>query len=181
MNPKNCVVIGPAVMQYDVTKLLQFSDVVVSGNMLKTHNFPYAVVNSETRLQDMLNTPAFRESLILAPEKLYRKYVFFEQVDCLPSLPEVKSTGREIHELSEQSLSLMLAMWMEKKRIYLFGYDIFDLDERSVLLSILAANPFSEIFYVRKPNPQRIGIFETYDNISVIDYREFESHRNATS
>ena len=179
MNPENCAVIGPAVMQYDIDKIQAFCDTVVAGNIQKNHEFPYAVVNSETRLQDMLNSPNFRESVILAPDTLYKKYVFFEQIDALPSLPEIKSTGKSVAELSDQSLALMLAMWMEKKHIYLFGYDIFDLTERSVLWSILNSNPFSQIHYVRKPNPQKIGIFDAYDNVSVIDYTEFDRIRNA--
>lgn len=178
MNPENCVVIGPSIMPYDVSKLLSFSDVILAGNTRKDHTFPYAVVNSEIRLQDMLNSPSFRDTIILSPDKLYKKYVFFEQVDSLPAMPAVKSTGMEIDKLSEQSMALMLSLWMEKKNIYLFGYDIQDLDERSVLLSILNANQFSNIFYVRKPNPTKIHLFDTYEKMSVIDYTEFDKIRN---
>jgi hypothetical protein len=84
----------------------------------------------------------------------------------------------EIEKLSEQSMALMLSLWMEKKNIYLFGYDIQDLEERSVLLSILNANHFSNIFYVRKPNPTKIHLFDTYEKMSVIDYTEFDKIRN---
>ena len=177
MNPENCVVIGPAVMQYDVTKLSRFCDVVIAGNVRKDLEFPYATVNSETRLQDMLNSASFRETIILTPDKLYKKYVW--RIDALPSLPEVSSTGKKMEELSEQSLALMLAMWMEKKHIYLFGYDIQDLGERSVLLSILGANPFSNVYYVRKPNPAKIHLFDTYENTQVIDFAEFDRIRDA--
>lgn len=179
MNPENCVVIGPAVMQYDQEKLLAFSDVIVAGNVQKTHTWPYATVNSETRLQDMLNSPNFRDTIILTPDKLYKKYVFFEQIDNLPSLPEVKSTGKNINQLSEQLLALMLAMWMEKKEIFLFGYDIQDLEERANLLAVLSANPFCKVHYVRKPNPSKIFLFDSYENVSVIDYNEFRDIQNA--
>ena len=179
MNPENCAVIGPAVMQYDKDKLLSFSDVILAGNAHKTHEVPYATVNSDTRLQDMLNSPVFRGTIILAPDDLYRKYVFFEQIDCLPSLPAVKSTGKPLAELSEQSLALMLAQWMDKKHIYLFGYDIENLDERAVLLNIMGSNNFAHIYYVRKPNPSKIHLFDTYENVSVIDYNEFDRIHNA--
>jgi hypothetical protein len=179
MNPENCVVIGPAVLQYDKDALLAFADVILAGNAHKTHEVPYATVSSETRLQDMLNSPVFRNTTILAPDSLYRKYVFFEQIDCLPSLPAVKSTGKKIDELSEQSLALMLAQWMDKKHIYLFGYDIEDLDERSMLLNILGASPFCNVYYVRKPNPAKIHLFDTYENTQVIDFTEFDRIRNA--
>jgi hypothetical protein len=179
MNPENCVVIGPAVMRYDSARLLEFCDVIVAGNIHKNNEFPYATVNSETRLQDMLNSASFRETIILTPDKLYKKYVFFEQIDALPSLPEVNSTGKKMEELSEQSLALMLAMWMEKKHIYLFGYDIQDLEERSVLLGILGANPFCNVYYVRKPNPAKIHLFDTYENTQVIDFTEFDRIRDA--
>lgn len=179
MNSENCVVIGPAVLQYNKDALLAFADVVLAGNAHKTHEVPYATVSSETRLQDMLNSPVFRNTIILAPESLYRKYVFFEQIDCLPSLPTVKSTGKKIDELSEQSLALMLAQWMDKKHIYLFGYDIENLNEREVLLSIMGANNFANIYYVRKPNPSKIHLFDSYENVSVIDYKQFDKVRNA--
>lgn len=165
-------------MQYNPGKLLEFSDVIVAGNVHKDHKFPYATVNSETRLQDMLNSASFRETIILTPDKLYKKYVFFEQIDALPSLPEVKSTGKKMEELSEQSLALMLAMWMDKKNIYLFGYDIEDLEERSVLLSILGSNPFCNVYYVRKPNPAKIHLFDAYENMQVINFIEFERMKN---
>lgn len=179
MNPENCAVIGTAVIQYDIDKIQAFCDTIVAGNIHKNHEFPYAVVNSETRLQDMLNSPSFRESIILAPDTLYKKYVFFEQIDSIPSLPNVKHTGKTIDELSEQSLALMLAMWMDKKKIYLFGYDIFDPNERSILLDLLNHNSFNQFFYVRKTNPQKIGMFDAYDNITVLDYKQFERIRNA--
>jgi hypothetical protein len=179
MNSENCAVIGPAVMLYDKDKLLSFSDVILAGNAHKTHEMPYATVNSETRLQDMLNSPVFRNTTILAPDSLYRKYVFFEQIDCLPSLPAVKNTGKKTNELSEQSLALMLAQWMDKKHIYLFGYDIENLDERAVLLSIMGSNNFAHIYYVRKPNPSKIRLFDSYENVSVIDYKQFDKTRNA--
>ena len=112
MNPENCVVIGPAPVQYDLQTLVNFSDTVVAGNTHKNNSFTYATVASETRLQDMLNTPSFRDTIILAPDKLYKKYVFFEQIDNLPSLPFVKSTGKSTENLSDQSLALMLALWL---------------------------------------------------------------------
>ena len=179
MNSENCAVIGPAVMQYDIDKIQAFCDTVVAGNIHKNHEFPYAVVNSETRLQDMLNSANFRQTIILTPDKLYKKYVFFEQIDALPSPPEIKSTGKSVAELSDQSLALMLAQWMEKKHIYLFGYDIENLDERAVLLNIMGSNNFAYIYYVRKPNPSKIHLFDTYENVSVIDYNEFDRIRNA--
>ena len=178
MNPENCVVIGPAPVQYDLQTLVDFSDTVVAGNTHKNNSFTYATVASETRLQDMLNTPSFRDTIILAPDKLYKKYVFFEQIDNLPSLPFVKSTGKSTENLSDQSLALMLALWLEKKNIYLFGYDIEDLDERATLMLILGANHFSNIFYVRKPNPSKIHLFDAYDNMQVIDYNQFGEIKN---
>ena len=67
-SPENCVVIGPAVLQYDKDALLTFADVILAGNAHKTHEVPYATVSSETQLQDMLNSPVFRNTIILSPE-----------------------------------------------------------------------------------------------------------------
>jgi hypothetical protein len=178
MNTENCVVIGPAIMRYDTEKLTQFADVILAGNSKKDNEFKYAVAMRENILQDMLNSSSFRQTIVLAPQDLYKKYVFFEQIDELPSLPQVPSTGYKLNDLSEQSVALMLALWMEKKNIYLFGYDIQDLKERAILLSILAANPFANVFYTRKPNPAKIHLFDTYENVKVIDYNQFDEMAN---
>lgn len=174
---ENCVVIGPLFSQYDPDKLLDFSDTIIAGNVIKSHPFDYAAVTKETQLQEMLNSGAFRQTILLCTPALYKKYIFFEQVDCLPSLPTVANTGKKIDQLSEQAIAVMLSIWLEKKDVYLFGYDIFDLDERSVLMSILTVSPHTQFFFVRKPNPQKIKVFDTYQNIKVIDYNTFEGIR----
>lgn len=179
MNTEHCAVIGGHLIDYDIHKIQSFCDTIVSGNAHSQHKFAYSVVNSENKLQDMLNSSIFKDTMILAPEKLYKKYIFFEQVDNLPSLPDIQVINRPIESLSEQCLALMLAMWMDKKNIYLFGYDIFDPNERSILLDLLNHNSFNQFFYVRKTNPQKIGMFDAYDNVTVLDYKQFERIRNA--
>lgn len=177
MSKDKCVVIGSAVMDYRLDKLVDNYDVIQASNQYRTHPVDYAVINRESALQELLNNTVFRDSVLLVPDALYKKYIFFDQVDALPSLPTVRSTGKNVESLSEQSLALMLALWMERKHVYLFGYDIENLNERAILLSIMGSNPFSQIYYVRKPNPNKIFLFDAYDHVSVIDYREFD--RNA--
>jgi hypothetical protein len=171
---KNCVVIGPLFAQYDPDKLLSFGDTIMAGSVLQSHTFDYGVVAKESKLQEMINSSAFRQTTLLCTPSLYKKYLFFEQVDCLPSLPTVANTGKKIDDLSEQAISVMLSVWLEKQNVYLFGYDIFDLEERSVLMAILTVSPHTKFFFVRKPNPQKINVFDSYENMNVIDYVTFD-------
>jgi hypothetical protein len=53
--------------------------------------FDYATANTETNLQDMLNSASFRGTELLVPEPLFKKYVFFDGVNCLPEFPGLKS------------------------------------------------------------------------------------------
>ena len=173
MSSENIVILGNVPIEYPMAKLTEKHTVIACGNTYKTANFDYAVVNSETRLQDMLNTTSFKDTDILTTESLFKKYIFFDQVDYLPSFPGEKIAGTS-DKCSEQTLALMLACWLEKKNIYLFGYDIQNLEERSVLLNLGMIYPHNNIIYVRKPNPTKIFLFDTYDNMSVSDYNEFK-------
>lgn len=173
MTTENIVILGNVPIEYPIAKLTEKHSVIACGNTYKTANFAYAVVNSETRLQDMLNSASFRQTDILTTESLFKKYIFFDQVDYLPSFPGEKITGTP-DKCSEQTLALMLACWLEKKNIYLIGYDIQNLEERSMLLNLGMIYPHNNIVYVRKPNPTKIFLFDTHDNMSVMDYEQFK-------
>ena len=173
MSSENIVILGNVPIEYPLDKLTEKHTVIACGNTYKSANFAYAVVNIETRLQDMLNSASFRETDVLTTQSLFKKYIFFDQVDYLPSFPGEKIAGTA-EECSEQALALMLACWLEKKNVYLFGYDIQDLDERSKLLNLGSIYPHNNIIYVRKPNPTKIFLFDNYENMSVMDYKEFK-------
>ena len=73
---------------------------------------------------------------------------------------------------------MLLGIWMEHKKIYLFGYDIEDLEERSNLINVINNHPHTEIVYVRKPNPNKIFLFDAYENVSIMDYNDFNEMTN---
>jgi len=170
---EDLVIVGPVPIKYNLKYVTDRYDTIVCGNTAKFMEPKYAIVNSETRLQDMLNSPSYKQSDILTTQELYKKYIFFDQVDFLPSFPGEKVVSKP-HAVSEQSLALMFACWLEKKTVYLFGYDIEDLSERADLLNLGACYPHSDIVYVRKPNPTKIFLFDAIDNMRVMDYNEFD-------
>jgi hypothetical protein len=61
---------------------------------------------------------------------------------------------------------------LDIETILLLGYDIENLNERARLLSIGSAHPHNKIMYVRKPNPNKIFLFDKYPNMSVTDYKK---------
>jgi hypothetical protein len=89
-------------------------------------------------------------------------------------MPAAAVLDKTYDSLSDQSLALMLACWMEIDHIYLFGYDIVDLTERERLKTIAMLSPHNQFYYVRKPNPQKIHLYDDFENIHIIDYKDFK-------
>ena len=171
-------VVGGVPFAYPFDSIDRVGDTIMAGNSHKTHSFRWAVTSRETVLQDMINTVSFRGSSLLTTATLYKKYVFFEQVDCLPNMPAASVLDKKYDSLSDQSLALMLACWMEIDHIYLFGYDIEDLTERERLKTVAMLSPHNQFYYVRKPNPQKIHLYDDYENIHIMDYNEFDRISN---
>jgi hypothetical protein len=170
----NITVVGGVPFVYPFERIDRVGDTIIAGNSHKSHSFRWAVTSRETVLQDMINTVSFRDSSLLTTAALYKKYVFFEQVDCLPSMPAAAVLDKKYDSLSDQSLALMLACWMGIDRIYLFGYNIVDLAERERLKTVAMLSPHNHFYYVRKPNPQKIHLYDDFENIHIIDYKEFD-------
>ena len=74
-------------VRFDLEQARALGPVIASANTNKTTTFDDATVNTETTLQDILNSANFRGSELLAPEKLFKKYVFFDGVTSLPDFP----------------------------------------------------------------------------------------------
>ena len=165
-------VVGSQPLDFDLTVCKRLGPMIVAGNSHKNTVFEYATANSEQHVQDMLNSPSFRDTRIVVNERLYKKYIFFDPLDCVPNFPAVNSMDLSSSELSEQSLALLLACWLDIETILLLGYDIENLTERARLLSIGSAHPHNKIVYVRKPNPNKIFLFDKYPNMSVTDYKK---------
>ncbi len=144
-------VIGSLPIRFDIELIRPLGPVIASANSNKSTRFDYATVNTETNLQDMLNSASFRGTDLLVPEKLFKKYVFFDGVTCLPSFPGLKSYDIDPEKCSPQVLSLMLSVYLNQKIVFLLGYDISNPIELTRLKSIMIANPNTKFMYICDP------------------------------
>lgn len=144
-------VIGNLPVRFDIEQARALGPVIASANSNKSIRFEYATVNTETNLQDMLNSPNFSETDLLVPEKLFKKYVFFDGVTCLPEFPGLKSYDIDPEKCSPQTLSLMLAVYLKQTMVFLLGYDISNPTELTRLKSIAIANPQTKFMYICDP------------------------------
>jgi hypothetical protein len=144
-------VVGNLPVRFDLEQARALGPVIASANANKTTTFDYATVNTETTLQDILNSANFRGTELLAPEKLFKKYVFFDGVTCLPDFPGLKSYDIDPEKCSTQTLSLMLAVYLRQTIVFLLGYDISNPIELTRLKSIMVANPNTKFMYICNP------------------------------
>jgi hypothetical protein len=144
-------VVGSLPIKFDIDQAKKVGPVIASANSNKSITFDYATVNTETNLQDMLNSPNFQNTNLLAPEKLFKKYVFFDGLCCLPEFPGLKSYDIDPEKCSPQTLSLMLAVYLRQTIIFLVGYDISNPTELTRLKSIALANPQTKFMYICNP------------------------------
>ena len=144
-------VVGNLPVRFDIEQAKTLGPVVASANSNKSIKFDYATVNTETNLQDMLNSANFRGTKLLVPEPLFKKYVFFDDVTCLPDFPGLKTYDIDPEKCSPQVLSLMLSVYIKKDIVFLLGYDISNPVELTRLKSIMLANPNTKFMYICDP------------------------------
>ena len=144
-------VVGSLPVKFDLDQAKRLGPTIGSSNSNKTTMFDYATVNSELNLQDMLNSHTFKHTNILAPEKLYKKYLFFDGLCNMPHFPGLKSFDIEQEKCSPQTLSLLLAVYLQKKVVFLLGYDISNPTELTRLKSIALSHPDIKFMYICNP------------------------------
>lgn len=163
-------------LSYEVQKLKKEGLWILTSELIQNimpHSDCVFVTNSENSLIKALNRAT--NYRILTNGRLFKKYIFFEKLESFPQFPFFPPTINKISECSEQNLALLFALWTESEVVYLFGFDIENLNERTILLSIIEAHPHQRIFYVRKPNKTKIRLFDRFSNVRVIDYKEYEN------
>ena len=133
-------VVGNLPISFDLAESMRLGPVIASSNSNKSILFPYATCNSEQNIQDMLNSPSFYNSDLLVPEKLFKKYLFFDNVNCLPDFPGVKTLDIDPNTCTPQLLSLLLAIYLKIKHIFLLGFDISNPLEMVRMKSITLEN-----------------------------------------
>jgi len=144
-------IVGNLPVQFDLDQARKLGPVIASANSNKTISFEFATVNTETNLQDMLNSANFKDTKLLVPENLFKKYVFFDSVNCMPNFPGLKSYDIDPEKCTPQTLSLMLAIYLQKSMVFLLGYDISNPTELTRLKSIALANPNTKFMYICNP------------------------------
>ena len=144
-------IVGNLPVQFDLDQARKLGPVIASANSNKTISFDFATVNTETNLQDMLNSANFKDTKLLVPENLFKKYVFFDGVNCMPNFPGLKSYDIDPEKCTPQTLSLMLAIYLQKSMVFLLGYDISNPTELTRLKSIALANPNTKFMYICNP------------------------------
>ena len=165
-------IVGNLPIQFDLDESLQIGPVIASSNSNKSIIFPYATCNSEQNLQDMLNSPAFQQSNLLVPEELFKKYVFFDNVTCLPNFPGIKTLEIDPNNCTPQCLSLMLAVYFKPKIIFLLGYDLNNPIEFTRLKSIAISNPDIRFAYICNPLIKKLDELDNCFCDTYIKYQE---------
>ena len=160
----------PARFDLDETRLL--GEVIASGNSNKSTNFNYAAVNNEAQLQDMVQSPNFVGTRIVCAEKLFKKYIFFDGLTCLPNLPGFTSFDVDADNCSSQFLALQLALYIKLDTVFLLGYDISKTKELELLKSTMRSNPNTKFVYVC--NPPRTNQLDDLPNGSCMFYAKLQ-------
>ena len=167
-------VVGSLPISFDLHESMNIGPVIASSNSNKSLSFPYATVNSEQNLQDMLNSANFKHTKLLCPEELFKKYLFFDGVTCLPDFPGLKTLELDANRCSPQILSLLLSVYFNPKIIFLLGYDISNPEELSRTKRIAISHPHIKFMYIC--NPPRTYQLDDLENgfcDSYIKYQEF--------
>ena len=167
---------GNLTVEFDTRNCLKTGELIVSGLTNKSTGSRYAVTNNELELQNMLNSPNLRNTPLVTSTALYKKYMFFDNIEYVPSFSDNATIDIDIDKCSAQLLSLLLACWCEYPAVYCFGYDIENLKERELFIKVAENNPTTKIYYVRKPNVNKIKIFDEIKNLNVMDYKEYTAY-----
>ena len=127
----------------------------------------YAVTNNADTLTELIKQPDRIGRTIVAPRPLYAKYVWEPGMECVPVFEDLREYAFDPMAVSEQQLALALACWMGSVSVFLLGYQLDSQKETPALKAIATLYPRTKFAYIRKPNPQSIGIFKDHANIIV--------------
>lgn len=167
---------GSVPFDYDLKTPSRIGDVIASGICNKNVKFKYAVTNNELELQNMINYPHYKETMLLTNKSLFKKYLFFDNVNFLPKFSELPGINENFEKLSNQTLAVLLASWSDHDVVLLFGCDIEDLSERAKLIKIMESNPTVKYKFCRKPNVNKIKLFDHLPNVDVMNYPEVKEY-----
>jgi hypothetical protein len=155
-------VVGDLPVRFDLEQSMKIGPVVASGNTNKHMRYSHITANTEAQAQDLLNSPAVTGSNIVLPQRLFRKYCFFDTVTNLPELPGLRAMDVDPERCTAQSLSLLLSVYLVQTVVFLVGYDISDPRELSLLRRVAEYNGQTKFTYIC--NPPRTHQLDDLDN-----------------
>jgi len=135
--------------------------------------YTYTVVNDEITLDAVMQISNINTTVV-APRQLYAKYIWHDNIECLPPFEDLKDYDFDPQKVSEQQVALALACWIGTPSLFLLGYQLDSIKETPAVQAFARIYPRTKFAYIRKPNPQKIKIFDQYPNIIVDDTDTFK-------
>ena len=129
----------------------------------------------------MINYPKYADTTLVTGEALFKKYMFFDNVEYAPKFGDISKLNIDFNECSNQLLALLVACWSDADRIFVCGYDIENLTERALLIQTMQINPTTTFYYCRKPNINKIKLFDHLPNVNVFNFPEFKNYGKETN
>ena len=135
--------------------------------------YTYTVVNDEITLDAVMQISNINTTVV-APRQLYAKYIWHDNIECLPPFDELKEYDFDPEKVSQQQVALALACWIGTPSLFLLGYQLESIKETPALQAFARLYPRSKFAYIRKPNPQKINVFDPYPNVVIDDTETFK-------
>jgi hypothetical protein len=147
--------------------------IVGCGTESAENGYTYTVVNDADTLDAVMQLPKLHTTVV-APRQLYAKYIWHDRIECLPPFDELKEYDFNPEKVSVQQVALALACWIGTPSLFLLGYELGPDMETPALQAFARLYPRTKFAYIRKPNPQKINVFNTYTNVVIDDTETFK-------
>ena len=153
----------------------QSNECIILGCGIKSaeNGYTYTVVNDANTLDAVMQLPKLHTTVV-APRQLYAKYIWHDRIECLPPFDELKEYDFDPEKVSQQQVALALACWIGTPSLFLLGYQLESIKETPALQAFARLYPRSKFAYIRKPNPQKINVFDPYPNVIIDDTETFK-------
>jgi sRNA-binding protein len=132
------------------------------------------VTNNAQTLAELMKNTDRKNKIVVAPSSLYAKYIWEPCIECMPVFEDLRDYSFDPMLVSEQQLALALACWMGSVSVFLVGYQLDSIKETPALKVFSKLYPHTKFAYIRKPNPQKIGVFKDCPNILIEETHIFQ-------
>lgn len=139
--------------------------VIGCGDTGLQQNCNFVVTNSADDTESLMQGK--HDCTMVATRDAFARYIWHDGIECYPVLHDLVRYDFDPTKASLQQLALALACHMNAASVYLVGYHLDNEVETPFLLNMLRLYPKTQFAFIRKPNPQKIGIFKEFPNIVV--------------